>query len=253
MDNVHVRLFLRDIHKYSSKSEGFFMFGRTSLRFLKVRVHGVIVEKDLAQQRIVIDDSTGTININLKPVLLKRFDIARLTVGTLVAVIGELRDEDKRWVDCEGYDTYYEPHSELMFALETMKFYKNHYFKEYYQGEVVKLPTRSMTIPDFSQGQEWVPYYATNIVRPEVMLQRNDLCNQQILMQDDVENQKDYRGKYNKKEEILKAHDINDNNKLVSMEFDNEHKNVKVIRNRILKEKLINNDEKGTSMRDVNK
>ncbi|CAG8449446.1 7040_t:CDS:1, partial [Acaulospora colombiana] len=140
-----------------------------------------------------------------------------------------------------------------MFVLETMKFYKNHYFKEYYQEGIPKLPARSLSIPNFNKGEEWTPYYTNDIIRPEVMLQRDDdlvfnkNCeisrnSSRILAQNDIENQRDYRGKH-KNNEVLKTRNINDN-KSMPTEFINDQKNVKVVRNRISKENIENNDEK---------
>ncbi|RHZ81519.1 hypothetical protein Glove_120g150 [Diversispora epigaea] len=232
--NVHLRLFLRDIHKYCNKSGNVFLFGTTSLQFLKVRVYGIIVKKDLVKKRIVIDDSTGIICINLEPICLKQIDVSKLTVGTLMSVIGELKenignekDESNRWIDCEGYDTYYEPHSELMFMLETMIFYKKRYFKEYFSEEEVediKLPSHSLVNNNKydEEEEEWIPYFTNDIVRPEIMLKRDDTkifdknCqiignnNRKALEQSDITNKRNFRTK-NIKNESLVLRDIDDN------------------------------------------
>ncbi|RIB04749.1 hypothetical protein C2G38_656368 [Gigaspora rosea] len=126
--DVHVRLFLSDIQKRCKRLETMYIFGIPAFKFSRVRVHGVIVKRN--SEMLIIDDATATCRVNLESILHKRFDISKLSPGTLITVTGELKETDgHRWIECEGYDTYYEPHSEHMLALETISMYKNHYFK----------------------------------------------------------------------------------------------------------------------------
>lgn len=63
-----------------------------------------------------------------------------------------------------------------MFMLETMIFYKRHYFKEYFsegEEEEIQLPSRH-PLMDNKDDEEWNPRFSNSIVRPEIMLKRDD-------------------------------------------------------------------------------
>ncbi|CAG8752352.1 7110_t:CDS:1, partial [Dentiscutata heterogama] len=48
-------------------------------------------------------DATATCRVNLGSILHKRFDIGKLSPGTLITVTGELKEtEGHRWIECEG-------------------------------------------------------------------------------------------------------------------------------------------------------
>ncbi|CAG8613123.1 13041_t:CDS:2, partial [Cetraspora pellucida] len=99
--NVHVRLFLNDIQKRCKRLDNIYTFGIPEFRFLRVRVHGVIVKR--TSEMLIIDDATATCRVNLGSTLHKRFDIDKLSTGTLITVTGELKEtEGRRWIECEG-------------------------------------------------------------------------------------------------------------------------------------------------------
>ncbi|CAG8598279.1 10468_t:CDS:2 [Diversispora eburnea] len=148
-----------------------------------------------------------------------------------MSVIGELKenvenekDESNRWINCEGYDTYYEPHSELMFMLETMIFYKKRYFKEYFSEEEEDIKLSHSLVDNNKGDEEWIPYFTNDIVRPEIMLKRDDMkifdknCqiignnNRKALEQSDITNKRNLRTKNTKngKNESLVLREVDD-------------------------------------------